>query len=72
MFNERYFSRKTLALACYKMRNDLESLDAETQEALARVCDPAATIWREDATQLAIGLLLEIRQRKARTRPARR
>ena len=70
-FNERYFGKQTLALACFKMRNDLEGLDAETQDALARVCDPAAEIRREDATQLAIGLLLEIRQRKARPRAAR-
>jgi len=67
-FNERYFGKRTIALACYQLRNELESLDAETQDALARVADPAATIRREDATQLAIGLLLEIKQRKARRR----
>jgi hypothetical protein len=69
MFNPLHFSKQTLALACHKMQRDLDGLDAETQDAIARVADPAAEIRREDATQLAIALLLEVR---ARTRAPRR
>ena len=72
-FTSTYFSKRTLAIACHKMLPQIEAvLDIETQQALGRVCDPDATISRSDAQQLAVALLLQVRERKARTRPARR
>jgi hypothetical protein len=55
---------KCLALACHQLRGVLATVDIETVDALARVCDPAATITREVAEALAVGLLLELRARR--------
>jgi hypothetical protein len=50
----------------------LENIDIETWDALAKLCDPNSEVTRKDAEALAIVLILELREKKARTRAPRR
>jgi hypothetical protein len=58
---------KLLARVCRQMAPVLDSVDAETQDALARLCENRP-ITQEDGVALATALLLELQRR----RPARR
>jgi hypothetical protein len=58
---------KHLTLACRRMAPVLDSVDIETQDALARLCADRP-ITQADGVALATALLLELQRR----RPARR
>jgi hypothetical protein len=60
------------AVAFQQNMRALENIDIETQDALVKLCDPESQITRADAEALAIALILELREKKARTRAARR
>jgi hypothetical protein len=63
---------KNFARACHQLAPVVEQTDIETQEALARLCDPATKIRREDALALGVAFLLQLQEKKGRSRAARR
>ncbi|MGO9235946.1 MAG: hypothetical protein ACLP4V_18455 [Methylocella sp.] len=65
-------THRLFAVAFQQNLRALEYIDIETQDALAKLCDPNSEVTRKDAEALAIALLLELREKNARTRPARR
>jgi hypothetical protein len=65
-------THRLFAVAFQQNMRALENIDVETQDALAKLCDPNSEITRKDAEAIAIALILELREKKARTRGARR
>jgi hypothetical protein len=59
----QHVTAKNLARACHKMLPILAATDIETQQALARLCDPLAEFKREDGIAIATALLLQLRWR---------
>jgi hypothetical protein len=60
----QHVTAKNLARACHKMLPILAATDIETQQALARLCDPSAEFKRDDGLAIATALLLELRSRR--------
>ena len=65
-------SHRLFAIAFQQNMRALENIDIETQDALVKLCDPESQITRADAEAIAIALILELREKSARARPARR
>jgi len=65
-------SHRLFAVAFQQNMRVLENIDIETQDALAKLLDPSAVVTRADAEALAIALILELREKKLRSRAARR
>jgi hypothetical protein len=65
-------THRLFAVAFQQNLRVLENIDIETQDALAKLCDPNSEVTRKDAEAIAIALILELREKKARTRAARR
>jgi hypothetical protein len=65
-------THRLFAVAFQQNLRALENIDIETQDALVKLCDPGSEISRADAEAIAIALILELREKKLRTRAARR
>ena len=65
-------THRLFAVAFQQNLRALENIDIETQDALAKLCDPNSEVTRKDAEAIAIALILQLREKKARTRTARR
>jgi hypothetical protein len=52
---------KSFARGCRQMVSIIATCDAETADALLKLCDQHATITRPDAEALGCALLLELR-----------
>jgi hypothetical protein len=59
-------SYRLFAVAFQQNMRALENIDVETQDALVKLCDPESEITRKDAEAIAIALILELREKKAR------
>jgi hypothetical protein len=65
-------THRLFAVAFQQNMRALENIDIETWDALAKLCDPNSEVAQKDAEALAIVLILELREKKARTRAPRR